>query len=215
VKSYFPDLVEGLVLIAPGGLIRTHHITWKSRLLYSTSGLLPEWLIERIVARRLWTGPETARSIEPEPDTDAVTTARPDGPQGELKSRGVYATSRHGLLAGRPGSTASQVVDWQIAHHRGFVPAFISSIRHGPIHEQQGRWGVIRGNVEAGKGMIGAVHVVLGETDRIIVADELLEDAGRALGPEKLRATVVKGVGHEVAISNPDEVVEAVLQIHR
>ncbi|KAF2132133.1 alpha/beta-hydrolase [Dothidotthia symphoricarpi CBS 119687] len=203
--SYFPHLVHALILLAPGGLIRHSHTTWKSRLLYSTLGIIPESLTERLVAKRLWTGPETARTIEPEPAGAVVEKA-------ETKRRGdaVYASSHHNLLPGNAASSVSAVVDWQIQHHAGFVPAFISSIRYAPVHGEQGRWNVVRENIENGVGGLKKVWVVLGESDPIIVAEEIVEDATSALGEENVGVTIVSGVGHEVAIERAEEILGVV-----
>ncbi|KAF3004209.1 hypothetical protein E8E13_006876 [Curvularia kusanoi] len=203
--SYFPHVVRGLVLVAPGGLIRRSHTTWKSRLLYSTSGLLPESWIERLVAKRLYTGPEVARTIEPEPDTvenaETKTTNRGDA---------VYASSHHALLPGNPRSTVGAVVDWQIQHHKGFVPAFISSIRYAPVHGEHERWRVLGSNITKGVGKLNKVHIVLGETDPIIVKDEIIQDAAECLGRGNVEFEVVNGAGHEVAIERADDIMSIV-----
>lgn len=219
--SHFPNLVQSLILVAPGGLIRTSHITWKSKLLYSTSGLFPESLIEYLVARRLWSGPETSRTIEPEHDTGATAlntndaipnsrSVRKNETSGGLRSTAVYTTSNHLLLLNHINSTAANVVDWQIQHHQGFISAFISAIRYAPIHGQQSRWSAIRDNIENGIGKLKKVHIVLGETDPIVVAVELTEDAAAVLGEENMEVQVIQGVGHEVAISNAADVVRVV-----
>ena len=203
--SYFPQLVRGLVLVAPGGLIRRSHTTWKSRLLYSTSGLMPESWIESLVAKRLYTGPEVARSIEPEPDTvenaEIKTANRGDA---------VYASSHYALLPGNPYSTVGAVVDWQIKHHKGFVPAFISSIRYAPVHSEHARWRILGqniANITKGSGKLKRVYIVLGETDPIIVKDEIIEDARECLGSGNVEFEVVIGAGHEVAIERADDIV--------
>jgi pimeloyl-ACP methyl ester carboxylesterase len=203
--SYFPQLINGLVLIAPGGLIRRSHTTWKSRLLYSTSGLLPESWIESLVAKRLYTGPEEARSIEPEPDTVKNAEVK-----REKRGDAVYASSHHALLLGNPYSTVGAVVDWQIKHHKGFVPAFISSIRYAPVHGEHERWRILGKNISQGIGELKKVYVVLGETDPIIVQDEIVEDASECLGRENIEFEVVKGAGHEVAIERADDVLRMV-----
>ncbi|UPX13728.1 uncharacterized protein EKO05_0004227 [Ascochyta rabiei] len=203
--SYFPHLIKSLVLIAPGGLIRRSHTTWKSRLLYSTSGLLPESWIEHLVAKRLYTGPEEARSIEPEPNTV-------DNAEMKRASRGdaVYASSHHALLPACPHSTVGAVVDWQIAHHEGFVPAFISSIRYAPVHGEHERWRALGRNIDDGVGELKKVHVVLGETDPIIVKEELMEDARECVGEDNVEFKIVHGAGHEVAVERADEILTVV-----
>ncbi|OSS46253.1 hypothetical protein B5807_07986 [Epicoccum nigrum] len=199
--SYFPQLVHGLVLVAPGGLVRRGHTTWKSRLLYSTSGLLPESWIERLVARRLYTGPQVARSVEPEPDIKSAET--------KTANRGdaVYASSHYTLLPENPHSTVGAVVDWQIKHHKGFVPAFISSIRYAPVHDEHARWQILGQTITDGSGKLAKIYIVLGETDPIIVKDEIIRDATECLGSGNVEFEVVKGAGHEVAIERADDVV--------
>jgi pimeloyl-ACP methyl ester carboxylesterase len=204
--SYFPQLVRGLVLVAPGGLIRRSHTTWKSRLLYSTSGLMPESWIESLVAKRLYTGPEVARTIEPEPDTVENADA-----ETKTANRGdaVYASSHHALLPGNPHSTVGAVVDWQIKHHEGFVPAFISSIRYAPVHGEHARWTALGQNITnitKGSGKLKKVYIVLGETDPIVVKDEIIEDATECLGSGNVEFKVVNGAGHEVAIERADDI---------
>ncbi|KAL6705862.1 hypothetical protein ACN47E_006322 [Coniothyrium glycines] len=205
--SYFPHLVKGLVLVAPGGLIREKHITWKSKLTYQ-SGWMSEWMVQRLVANRLWTG--TKSGVESDPGTaehaETTTTSR-----GDSDESAVYLSSNRSLLPGMPQSTVSAVVDWQIKHHKGFVPAFISTIRHGPIHKEHSRWQVIGENIDRHEGPLKEVWFVLGEDDPIVIADEITEDAKAALGEDNVKIRLVKEVGHEVAIERAEEVVKGVL----
>jgi hypothetical protein len=122
----------------------------------------------------------------------------------------VFLTSNKKLLRGKPQSTVSAVVDWQVLHHKGFVPAFVSSIRYAPVHEQHHRWSIIKENIESGKGPLKEVWLVLGETDPIIIKEELIEDATAVLGEDNLQVRVVEGAGHEVAVERADEIVQVV-----
>ncbi|KAF2476444.1 alpha/beta-hydrolase [Lindgomyces ingoldianus] len=207
--SYFTASISHLILIAPGGLIRTTHITWKSRFLYSTSGLLPEWMIHSLVARRLWTGPNTARSIEPEGDVEAQKEPESEK-KGGLRSHAVYLSPQLNLLPTCPNSTVGNVVDWQIQHHRGFVPAFVSTIRFAPIHNQHHRWRIIGEKMKIGGIPLKKVNVILGENDPIIVAEEVAEDVKEVLGEDYVQVQVLKGAGHELAIDKVDEIASLV-----
>lgn len=306
--SQFPHLISNLFLIAPGGIIRSSHITWKSKLLYSTGGLLPEWMKEKLVASRLYTGPGSTRVPEPETELEAGS--------GVTRVRGseddVYNSSHHRLLSSNPHSTVGNVVDWQLKYHVGFVPAFISSIRYAPIHEQQHRWqrigeymnggpltppppppeeeAVAPPPSEAGSTsgrrrrrrsdasavststtssrrkrshknsssdgfgwfmksssskskssksssskestkststkethkksesrdktseprLLKKVYLILGETDPIIIAEEVAQDAREVLGEEHVRVKIMEGVGHEVAIERAEEISELI-----
>lgn len=177
--------------------------------MYAEGGWIPEWVKKRIVANRLWTGAKAETNVEPDPEAvenaETTTTSR-----SESGSSSVYVSSSHSLLPGSPNSTVSAVVDWQIKNHPGFVPAFMSTIRHAPIHDQHHRWEVIRENLGRKKALMKEVWFVLGETDPIIIADELVEDARAVLGEDNVRIRIVEGAGHEVAIERADDVVRVV-----
>ena len=182
--------------------------------MYSTRGLMPEWLVQRLVAKRLWSGPETARTIEPGPRTGAHALDH-DEQKGHLRTQAVYTSSRLCLLPNNPHSTVSNVVDWQILHHKGFVPAFISSIRYAPIHNQHHRWSVIAQNMADGIGDLKHVRLVLGELDPIVIADEIIEDATKILSKDRVIVHIVKGAGHEVAIDSAEEIVGVLERMHQ
>ncbi|KAF2747482.1 alpha/beta-hydrolase [Sporormia fimetaria CBS 119925] len=238
--SYFPHLLSSLFLLAPGGLIRASHISLKTRLLYAKHGL-PGWLAEWVVARRLWTPEEKSgkgeeemiASMEPEGDgeksglVESVTGKEKEEKIGGLRSRAVYASASHVLLPDNPNSTISNIVNWQIAHHKGFVASFISSIRYAPIHGSHARWMLVgdylakrkqeaRRETDLSRAGTGAglrkVHLVLGEIDPIIIADETAQDVREVLGEEFVEVHVMKGAGHEVAIERAVEIAELVGQ---
>ncbi|KAF3352277.1 hypothetical protein VdG1_09230 [Verticillium dahliae VDG1] len=101
-----------------------------------------------------------------------------------------------------------------LAVHPGFVPAYRSTIRWAPIYGQDhGEWAPLRGILEerrAGReknGLKGGrVCFVVGETDPVIVAGELEQDARLVLGEDAVDMRVVKGAGHEVGITGGREV---------
>jgi pimeloyl-ACP methyl ester carboxylesterase len=150
-----------------------------------------------------------------EPELAVSTAARDEESETKRGLRGsaVYQSTHHRLLPDNPHSTVGNVVDWQIKHHAGFVPAFISSIRYAPIHEQQHRWRRIGEYLRASSSptaLLKEVHLVLGETDPIIIAEEVAHDAREVLGEEAVRLTVMKGVGHEVAIEKAEEIADLI-----
>ncbi|KAI4929298.1 uncharacterized protein J4E92_004962 [Alternaria infectoria] len=203
--SYFPSLVRGLVLVAPSGLIRKNRISISSKMLYNSSWM-PEWMVRKFVASKLWTGRKVVESDPEAVENAETTTVASEGDK-------TYLSSNQMLLPGNPHSTVSSVVDWQIQNHKGFVPAFISTIRHAPIQNQQERWAVIRENIENRAGPLKEVWLILGETDPVINADEVTEDARAVLGEENVRVKVLDGVGHEVAIERADDIVRAVRRV--
>jgi hypothetical protein len=133
----------------------------------------------------------------------------------------VHASSHAPLLSGAPASTIAAVVDWQLAHHAGFVPAFVSSIRYAPICGQHARWRVIGERLSAqnaapGDTVVareglerGKVLVLLGVRDQVVVTDEVAADVEAVLGSGNVDIRVLDA-GHEVPIERVDECVGAV-----
>jgi pimeloyl-ACP methyl ester carboxylesterase len=126
----FPNLVQGLVLLAPNGLIRKSHFGWQSKLLYS--GFLPNSLVERLVKRRLGGGPSNASSVKQDDAEKAV--------QEEMKGNSSQGFDSAPLSKTRPGVTVGGVTQWQLANHQGYVRSFVSSIRFASIEGAHERW---------------------------------------------------------------------------
>lgn len=51
--SYFANLISSVILLAPSGLIRSHHFSWQNRLLYSENLVVPESILEQVVRWKL------------------------------------------------------------------------------------------------------------------------------------------------------------------
>ncbi|KAL1645185.1 hypothetical protein SLS58_003890 [Diplodia intermedia] len=240
---FFPAPASSLVLIAPGGVLRRARAGWTSWLLYDVLAALPGTaaVLRWAVARRLYTPPpplESAATAEPFPcpPTDVgnaaaqaeagqvVVVAARRQQEGNGRGRSSSMLSHPTpLLPGRPQHvTAAGAVNWQLAHHAGFVvPAFVSCMRRAPIYGQQARWRVLGEKIEAeraaarlqGRKMTGeGVLLVLGRDDPIVRVDEVGTDAVEALGGERNVKTVVLDAGHEVPMSRPKEVAEAMVE---
>lgn len=208
--SYFPDLLDSLTLIAPSGLIRPHNLGRTNRFLYST-GLIPETILHRAMKRRLKT-PLFAK--KPGPDPSNIDTE--DAVQGEIN----LESNDHVVLSEKhPNITVEGAVSHQVDHHEGFVMAFISSIRHGPIVGQHDDWRRIgkrltAQNEAAGPAASGLkngkVLIIVGRNDAIIKTSELVPDATEVLeGNVEFRYIEA---GHEAPIKHGDVVVEYIMQ---
>lgn len=201
--------------------MRTSHISLKSRLLYSN--LLPEPLVHWLVRRRLRYGPSVTNTIEPE-TTEAVHAELGKGRRKsvQLRRASSYAPVDNDhlpLIQSWPNVTIAGAVNWQIDHHDGFIPAFVSSIRYAPIHEQHARWRVIGERLSRQEAnfrdeealRLGLwrrkVLILLGAADPIVIKEEVEADAEEVLGKEHTKV-VVFDAGHEVPISHSHEVVD-------
>lgn len=240
--SYFlPHLVSSLVLIAPGGVLRRTRVSWRSWWLYDVLAApwapVPWAVVRALVGRRLWTPMTTASTalVSGSAPADVGNPAQAEaGVQGGGSSDGNGNGRRRDsslshpaplLGADRPHITAAAAVNWQVAHHAGFVaPAFVSSIRCAPVYEQHARWRVLgrklteaaeEEEAEHGKGSSRSrkkVLLVLGRDDPIVDVDEVGGDAVDVLGGERNVQTVVLEAGHEVPMSMPKEVAEMMVE---
>ena len=143
--SWFPALVDDLVLIAPAGLVRPEHRRdWKTRLTYS--GLLPDFIVASLVKNRLRTNPnvKTTRVTTKKAQTGLPTESGSDPIAAEVANTSTSAP----LAFGRPVD-AEAVVRWQMDHHPGFVHAFFSSFVNPPVRDQHDRWRLIGRRLDA------------------------------------------------------------------
>jgi len=209
--GYFPRMVRSLVLVAGGGLIRHEHVSLQSRVLYST-GIFPERLLQKLVQRRLT--PSRAANEE------EIAVEVMDAERGVRNRRHKNSDASGGdsfdnavLSSRRPGITVSAVMKWQLTHHRGFIPAFMSSIRYAPIYEQRQDWealGTILAERRATGGALpglreGRVLFVLGRDDPVILNEELLHDATAALGEDGMEAVLLE-CGHEIGMTKGESI---------
>ena len=127
------------------------------------------------------------------------------------------------LFPQQPWVTVAKSAQWQIDHHKGFIPSFISSIRHAPITRQHDCWSTIGARLSAQKedsadkqaqdlGLVpNKVLVILGQQDPVVIADETIEDASAAFGSGNVEFVLLPA-GHEVPVTRGNEVVDAVLE---
>jgi hypothetical protein len=168
------------------------------------------------------------RRLMPKGDGGVTTETKMAGEAVDIAEGGKHensdASGGHGfdnavLLARRPGHTVSSVMGWQLRHHEGFIPAFVSSIRHAPIYDQKEDWCELgqllaerreRSEWEDTADELpglrrGKILFVLGAEDPVIVKEELIHDATAVLGEDGFEA-VLLDCGHELVMSNGAEV---------
>lgn len=200
--SWFGHALRSVTLIAPGGLVRKANNSWRTALLYSR-GIFPERLLQYLVRRR-WEPVKV-------PKQELVE-------QAELGRKEASEDPFDGAILA-PGVTVADVMAWQLGHHRGFIPAVMSCMRYGPIHERYEEWGrlgamlVERRKDAALPGLLGGkVLLVLGNDDSIVKKEIIVPDVQRALGAEEAVEVVVLDAGHEVGITMGTEVAEAAME---
>jgi pimeloyl-ACP methyl ester carboxylesterase len=208
--SYFPHLVKSLVLLGPSGLLRPKHISPISRILYS-HGVLPESFLQWAIKRRMTKQSSNPEEMKTQKEIKEGTTGTAEAAAGEAPSDPLSPPSDLKI----PGYDVAGAVAWQVAYHSGFITSFMSSIRRSPITEREFEWTKIGARLSAqntqfagspGEGLDnGKVLLVLGETDPIIVTDEISEDATTVLeGNVDIR--VIAGAAHDFPVSRGKEV---------
>ncbi|CAG7991288.1 unnamed protein product [Penicillium salamii] len=211
--SYFLELLSSLVLLAPSGLIRDSQISFQSRLLYS-KGLMPENILGYLVGRRLRAGPLTS----PKPKNHKLSAA--DALTEELPSQ---AAAEIQILSRKyPHINVSSAVAWQVNTHAGFVHAFMSSMRYGPILKQR-QWNTwtrlsecltaqsnSSGDSDT-KPSVNKVHILCGDKDVLMVKSQLVPDAKAALGDSA--EFKFYDAGHEFPSTKYEEVASYIFKL--
>lgn len=215
--SYYPNLVDSLVLVAPGGLLRPTRISLSNKLLYS--GFLPDRLVNHIVKSKLQGGGDKSSvSRSPKSKLDVADAAAEELPD---EHSAHAADSCSPIFEGRPKVSPATAVAWQIEVHEGFVPAFVSCVKWAPIHDGHERWRMIGERCEARrnpsdgdsvpKGLKeGKVLLILGTRDTIIPIKEIEEDASAVLGSRNLCIVKLTG-GHDLPIANSEGCIRSIM----
>ena len=208
--SYFPDMIDSLILFAPAGILRPYHISRTSHIIYS-EGIIPESLLQRLVRRRLRT--PMATPLKPTGKEDDKSVSATEAVAAETTTPSLESNSRAVLSKSRPNVTVEQAVLFQLDNYPGFIHAFMSSIRHGPIRYQHDRWRIVGERLSQQNKRDGTnkkVMIVLGKNDPIIIEREVREDAEVLLQGNVEFFTLE--AGHEVPITRGREIGERIVE---
>lgn len=218
--SHFPELLSSLVLLATAGLIRDSHIGLQTRLLYSKN-LFPESLLVSLVGMRLRAGPLLPAKKKEDPKKDAPAEKAVDA-NAALTQELSAASQKQVLSRAYPNLTTLAAVSWQVHHHPGFVSAFMSSMRNGPILQETQleswrRLGRILTQRKEKQEVAGLRHdkvlIVCGVDDNIIIKDDLVADATAALeGNVQFRFF---NAGHEFPSTRYEELAQQLVEFWR
>jgi pimeloyl-ACP methyl ester carboxylesterase len=186
----FPHLVSSLVLLAPAGLIRAESFGITRHIF--TSGFVPEFILSKLTARRLQTpiaSSKTARAIAEADNTPAklAEAEAADPPNGES----VTPLEQRVL----------KYVRWMVRNHSGFVPAFMSSIRHAPLVDQHESW------AKLSRRDSGSTIVMLARSDEIINVNEYTEVGLPLVGGKDHVVWEVLPGGHDFVMTHSPDIV--------
>lgn len=196
----FPNMVKSLVLLAPAGLIRAERFGRITAFIFR-SGVIPERVLHNLTSRRLQQPIAASNKSAAKPPVSGNAEA------------GVKVAA-----AGLPGTVRSPVdspdlplekrvthyVRWMVKHHLGFVPAFMSSIRHAPLTHQQENWKALA------KRAPGTTAVLLAEHDEVINLQDYETDGLPLLGGrDSVYWKVLPGT-HDFVMTHADQITKEI-----
>lgn len=189
----FPHLVKDLVLLAPAGLIRAESFGRVSMFLFK-SGFIPERILAVATRSRLQKPIASSRKGNTL-TADAISSAA-DVAVAEA------ADPASGEAVTPLESRVLEYVRWMVVHHLGFVPAFMSSVRHAPLTDQHESW------AQLAKREPGTTAIFLAKSDEIIDLDDYRREALPLVGGEEsVRWRVLPG-GHDFVMTHSNHILK-------
>lgn len=211
----FPGLVESCMLLAPAGFVeRASYGTAKNVML--GSALVPEWAVQKLARGTL------VKGLKPKEDKSGGKGKEVDGNEEEED-----ASLLGKLLAGEPGfglgeaevgydrvaagdqslaARSHRYKAWMTDHHPGFLPAYLSCCRVGPISDQDDAYW------QLGKTGVPTGVVFAKKDDKIFERDYFEKALPMLQGKEnKVFWKVVSG-DHHFVMTHPSEVVGAIFE---
>lgn len=204
--SHFPYLVNAIILLAPGGLIRRLPEGYESTF-FRYPSLTPLTYLRRLVGKIL--GVDLS--------SQSVNQIRTDS-----KDHVALEVSQNHNSTADEMPNVPAIVQWQFDNHHGFVHSFVNTIKYGPIKHQHSEWKgvckVIRGeksNMPASslssKLFNSKILVLLGDEDGVVVAKEVSEDLEHMLGQAHVEFKTVPG-GHGFPVPRSEQVVKHIAE---
>ncbi|GJC80174.1 serine hydrolase-like protein DDB_G0286239 [Colletotrichum liriopes] len=184
----FPHMVESLVLLAPAGLIRAESFGVLAQLTFQ-SGLVPERILAAVTRKRLQKPLASRRpnavAEEDDPaetfvDVAAAEVSGPDGEDAQVERR------------------VREYLPWMVAHHGGFVPAFMSCVRWAPLTGQHETWRALAKRAK------GTTAVLIGKMDEVIDVAHYAKDGLPLLGGEENVLWKVLPGGHDFVMTKTE-----------
>ncbi|KAG6164255.1 hypothetical protein E4U11_001356 [Claviceps purpurea] len=185
----FPHMVASLVLLAPAGLIDASSFGRLNRFVFA-SGFVPERILAILTGRRLQR-PIAARAVQAAQAATVMAVAEADTKAPDEEA----VPLEKGVL---------EYVRWMVRYHEGFVPAFMSCIRHAPLMGQHEQWrGLARRKA-------GTTAMIFAEADELIREPEYREQGlPLAGGEEHVVWRVVPG-RHDFVMTHPGRILDEI-----
>lgn len=227
----FPGAVRTLTLLAPAGLIRPESFGTVTRTVFTAGlvperllAALTKRRLQQPIASSSVRGQRAAQQQQQQQkEKQQPFGKQPNGETGKLTpmtsttqkhvtnpielaaSEMQHTDGRRHHQADEPAERLERrvmrYVRWMLAHHAGFVPAFMGTIRSGPLMGQEDAWRRLGASRRP-----GTTLVVLGGEDEIIDPDMYEADALPLLGGhDRVRWRILPGASHDFPMTHAQE----------
>lgn len=185
----FPHVVSSLVLLAPAGLINQEDFGAVSLFIFK-SGFVPERILAYLTRSRLQQPIAAARKPkEGSPSAAVAEVAAAETGNPAQKSEAI-PLEQHVLM----------YVRWMVLHHAGFIPSFMSSIRHAPLTDQHESWRLLA------RRKPGSTVIMLAENDEIIDLNDYEREALPLVGGKENVVWKVLPGTHDFVMTHSDRI---------
>lgn len=199
----FYHLVNSIVLLAPGGIIRRLPADYET-VFFRYPFLLPSSYLRKLVGKAL--------------DLKALKSATGYSAPHD-QSDMAYEVAREAKTVEKKFLDIPGIVRWQFDNHRGFIHSFVNTVQYGPIQYQHSDWkrvcSIVKGDTAGtpplshqSKLFDSEILVVFGDADSIVLAGEVSADLLHIIGdPKHVEIKIVPG-NHGFPVPSCDEVAE-------
>ncbi|KKY36115.1 putative alpha beta hydrolase family [Diaporthe ampelina] len=145
LAAAFPRMVKTLVLLAPAGMIREENFGTVAKIIFR-SGWVPEGLVEIMTRWRLKRPIAESAKRKSKGGPSVTSTPKSHLPGDQAVETTVTSEIADAAVSEAPGPLQRQVlkyVNWQVANHAGFVPAFMSTLRDEIANDEDYRQDVL------------------------------------------------------------------------
>ena len=203
--AYFPHLINSVVLLGPGGILRSKPRIYDS-IFFRFSWLFPSWYLGKLIGRYLGV---YFRDLPYDRPTvkDAITN----------QNNQEMAEQSGGTPF--PPSDIPAITRWQVENHKGFIHGFLNTSQNGPITCQHADWARV-GALLQDKGCEKSLTpnrlksqkllVILGDADDIVRADEFSHDLTSIFGNSSYAEIETVPGTHGFPVPCSQEVVERI-----
>ena len=174
--AHFPYLVNSIILLAPGGILRYKPKVYNS-IAFRYPSIVPLRYLRKLIGRYLGVYLH-----------DRPYSRTADSNSNSMQEESTASATELGNL------DVPAIVRWQFEKHQGFLHGFLSTSQHGPITHQHHDWsrvcGIVNGDSKGISDRPSKLYdsrflVIFGESDDIVKVTETSEELYRLLGGRK------------------------------